>query len=334
MKTVLVNKPIHPVALERLSQDAHVLTPYTLPRDQMLALLPDAHAVILCAGLTVGGAEMDLATSLEVIGRHGAGMDNVDVAAASERSIPVVFTPYGPTESTAEHTLLLILAAARRLYQLDSAVRGGDFSIRNRPQAMGHEVHGMTLGVVGFGRIGQRLAEMCSTALHMPVHVYDPYVATETIIEWGATPEESLVEMAEKIDILTVHAPLTPTTHHLISREIIFALKPGAILVNVSRGPLVDEEALIEALQEGHLGSAGLDVFDPAPPRPDNPLLQMHQVVLTPHVGSFTEEGRRLMGLTVVEDILRALEGERPRFLANPEVWEKRRTVPVQRGDQ
>ena len=141
MKAVLVNKPIHPEALERLREGANALTPYTASREEVLALLPDAHGLILCAGLDIGAAEMDLAGRMEVIGRHGAGMDNVDVAAASERSIPVVFTPYGPTESTAEHTLMLILATARRLSTLDQAVRTGDFAIRNRPQAMGHEVH-------------------------------------------------------------------------------------------------------------------------------------------------------------------------------------------------
>jgi D-3-phosphoglycerate dehydrogenase len=291
--------------------------------------LPDAHGLILCAGLDTGAADMDLAGQMEVIGRHGAGMDNVDVAAASERSIPVVFTPYGPTESTAEHTLMLILATARRLSTLDQAVRTGDFAIRNRPQAMGHEVHGMSLGVVGFGRIGQRLAEMCSTALHMSIHVFDPYVEAAMVSEWGAIYEESLTEMAGKVDFLTIHAPLTPDTYRLVSREVLFALKPGAILISMSRGGLVDEAALIEALQAGHLGGAGLDVFDPEPPAPDNPLLQMNQVVLSPHVGSFTNEGRRLMGLMVVEDVLRALQGERPQFLANPEVWTHRRFGPT-----
>lgn len=187
----------------------------------------------------------------------------------------------------------------------------------------------MSLGVVGFGRIGQRLAEMCSTALHMSIHVFDPYVEAAMVSEWGAIYEESLTEMAGKVDFLTIHAPLTPDTYRLVSREVLFALKPGAILISMSRGGLVDEAALIEALQAGHLGGAGLDVFDPEPPAPDNPLLQMNQVVLSPHVGSFTNEGRRLMGLMVVEDVLRALQGERPQFLANPEVWTHRRFGPT-----
>jgi D-3-phosphoglycerate dehydrogenase len=326
-KTVLVNRPIHVVALERLQEEVSVLTPYTASSNQVLALLPRVHGVILGGGLTLGAAEMDRAENLEVIGRHGVGLDNVDVVAASERGIPVVFTPYGPTESTAEHALLLILATARRLSQLDRAVRSGNFHIQDQPQAMGREVEGKTLGVVGFGRIGQRLAEMCRDALHMSVYVFDPYLDPERVSECGATCLEDLVELASKVDILSIHTPLTPETYHLINRDVLRSMRPGAILINAARGAVVDEAALIEALQEGHLGGAGLDVYDPEPPVPDNPLFQLDQVVLTPHVGSFTDEGRRRMGLTVVEDTLRVLRGELPQYLANPEIWTDRRSV-------
>jgi D-3-phosphoglycerate dehydrogenase len=320
-KTVLVNKPIHNVAFDRLQEEVNVLAPYTAPPDELLDLLPQVHAFLLCFGFDMGGAEMDLAENLEVIGRHGAGLDNVDLDAASERGIPVVYTPYGPTQSTAEHTLLLILATARCLPRLDQATRVGDFEIRERPDGMGRELHGKTLGVVGFGRIGQRLAGMCRDALNMSVYVYDPYLEPETVSAWGGTYVEDLIELAGQVDVLTVHAPLTAKTHHLINREVMRAMKPGGILINASRGAAVDEGALIEALRDGHLRGAGLDVYDPEPPAPDNPLFQLEQVVLTPHVASFTEEGRRLMSLTVVDDILRVLRGERPQYLANPDVW-------------
>ena len=325
MKKVLVNKPVHNVALERLREEVEVLTPYTASRAELLSVLPDVHGLILCAGLTIGAAEIDLAGRLEVIGRHGAGVDIVDIAAASQRGIPVTFTPYGPTESTAEHALTLMLATARRLSQLDRAVREGNFSIRNR--VMGQEVEGKALGVVGFGRIGRRLAEMCRDALHTPVYAYDPHVPAEEIIRWGATHVEDLVELAGLVDFLSIHTPLNDETHHLVNRDVIRAMKPGAILVNTSRGAVVDEAALIEALQDSHLGGAGLDVFDPEPPAHDNPLFQLDQVVLTPHLASFTDEGRRRMGLTVAEDVLRVLRGEEPAHLANPEVWLHRRIM-------
>ena len=326
-KTVMVTKPIHLDALRRLEEEVKVLTPYAAARDELIALLPAVHGVVLGGVFHMGPAEFDLATKLEVVGRHGVGLDNVDVAAASQRGIPVAYTPYGPTESTAEHALLLILATARRLSQMDRAVREGNFQIHNRLEALGQELAGMTLGVVGFGRIGQRLASMCRDALHMAVHVYDPYLSPETVAAWGAVHVAGLVELAAGVDVLSVHTPLTPETRGLISRDVIRAMKPGAILVNTSRGPVVDEAALVEALQDGHLGGAGLDVFSPQPPAPGNPLLHMDQVVLTPHIASFTRQGRRRMGLTVVEDVLRALRDEQPQYLANPDTWPRRRKL-------
>jgi phosphoglycerate dehydrogenase-like enzyme len=192
---------------------------------------------------------------------------------------------------------------------------------------MGREVEGKVLGVVGFGRIGRRLAEMCRDALHMPVYVFDPYLDPETVSRWGAVHVKDLVELAGQVDILSVHTPLTPETFHLIDRDVIRTMKRGSILINAARGAVVDEGALIEALRDGHLGGAGLDVYDPEPPAADNPLFRFDQVVLTPHVASFTDEGRRRMGLRVVEDVLKVLRGELPRCLANPEVWTRRRTL-------
>jgi phosphoglycerate dehydrogenase-like enzyme len=190
---------------------------------------------------------------------------------------------------------------------------------------MGGELEGKALGIVGFGRIGKRMAEICRQGLHMAVHFYDPYVDAETAQENEAIQVDDIVALAGMVDVLSVHSPLTEATHHLVSREVIQAMKPGAILVNVSRGPVVDEEALIEALESGRLGGAGLDVYEEEPPSGDNPLLQMDQVALTPHLASFTGEGRRRMGLMAVEDVLCVLRGDRPPNLANPDVWQDRR---------
>ncbi len=266
---------------------------------------------------------MDQASQLAVIARHGAGVDIVDVDAATQRGIPVTFTPYGPTESTAEHALMLLLAVARRLPQLDRAVRSGDFHIRDR--LVGQELEGKALGIVGFGRIGKRLAEICRNGLHMAVHFYDPYVDAETAAANEAMQVDDIVALAGMVDILSIHSPLTEATHQIVSREVIQAMRPGSILVNVSRGPVVDETALVEALESGHLGGAGLDVYDPEPPSTDNPLLKMDQVALTPHLASFTDEGRQRMGLMAVEDALCVLRGDRPPNLANPGVWDSRR---------
>ena len=318
---VLLNKPIHPAALDKLQESAQVLEAYAATHDQIVPLLHDVDAILLSAGLTIGPQEMDLAPRLKVIGRHGVGLDNVDVKAATERGLPVVYTPYGPTESTAEHALLLILAAARRLPLLDRATRAGNFRIRNHPQTMGVELKGKALGVVGFGRIGRRLAEMCRAALGMTVYVHDPYIDPRAVEDWGATPVRDLVDLAGKVDVLSLHIPATPATHHLIDGQVLQAMKPRAILVNAARGTVVDHSALVDALQSGRLYAAGVDVYDPEPPSAEDPLFGLDSVVLTPHVASRTEEGRKLMGITVVKDILRVLGGERPEYLANPKVW-------------
>jgi D-3-phosphoglycerate dehydrogenase len=327
-KTVLVNKPIHQDALQRLRNEVKALTPYHATHDELRALLPTVHGIILGGTFAIGPAELDLAVNLEILGRHGVGLDNVDISAATQQRIPVAYTPYGPTESTAEHALLLIMAVARRLAQMDRAVRAGNFQIQDRLEVLGRELEGMTLGVVGFGRIGQRLASMCRDALHMEIRVYDPYLDPEIVIQRGAIPVSDLVTLASQVDVLSVHTPFTPATHRLINHNVVRALKPGAILVNTSRGPVVDEAALVEGLREGHLGGVGLDVFDPEPPDPGNPLLQFDQVALTPHVASFTHEGRRRMGMTIVDDVLSALRGERPLYLANPDIWPRRR-MPI-----
>ncbi|NLE44195.1 MAG: hydroxyacid dehydrogenase [Chloroflexi bacterium] len=325
-KIVLVNAVLHPEAAQRLEEAPNVDAVRPNSTQEMASLLPDAHGIVL-GGYAMGAEQMDQAVRLEVIGRHGAGIDNVDLAAASERGIVVTSTPDGPTESTAEHTLMLILAAACRLHQFDKAMRCGDFSVQGCPDNMGCELRGKRLGIVGFGRIGRRVAEMCRDALQMSVYVYDPYMAREDIEAWGATPVTDLIDLAREADVLSAHMPLTTETYHIISVDVIRAMKPSAILINAARGPVLDELALIEALQDGHLGAVGLDVFDPEPPRSDNPLFDIDRVVLTPHTGSFTYEGRRLMGMTVVDDVVAVLNGERPRFAANPEIWARRRVT-------
>jgi D-3-phosphoglycerate dehydrogenase len=321
MKKVLINKPIHNDAIERLAQEVEVLTPFTATSDEILDMLPDVQGLVLCAGFKVGADTLDVAHGLEVIGRHGAGLDIVDVEAATQNQIPVVFTPEGPTESTAEHAFLLMMAAARKLSMLDRAIRSGNFSIRDR--VVGTELRGKRVGVVGFGHIGQRFAEMCASALDMQVYAFDPFVPPEKVETWGAMYRDDLVEMAREVDILSVHCPATPDTHHLINEAVMTALGSSGILINASRGQIVDEAALVRVLEEGKIAAAGLDVYDPEPPAKDNPLFRMDNVVLTPHLASFTEEGRRRMGLMVAEDVLRVLRGEVPLYLANPEVMAK-----------
>ncbi len=316
MKTVLVNKPIHAAALERLSEEVRVLTPYDASITELSKMLGTVQGIVLCLGLDLTAERIAQCPALEVIGRHGAGIETVDLDAATNSGIAVVYTPYGPTESTAEHAFALMMAAARRLSLLDRAVRRGHFHIRD--QIVGRELYGARLGIVGFGRIGRRFAQMCRAALEMTVHVYDPFVEQREVESWGAVYEPTLIDLAGKVDVVSLHCPLTPETRQIFNQEAIAALPSHALLINASRGPILDEAALAEALRQNKIAGAGLDVFDPEPPADDNPLFQLDNVVLTPHLASFTEEGRRRMGLTVAEDVLRVLRGEPPEFIANP----------------
>ena len=316
MKTVLVNRPIHPEAIERLKQEVKVLEPYSASEAELMDLLPEVHGILLAMGLRMTPEVIGHCTKLEVIGRHGAGVDIVDLAAADKKGIVVTNTPYGPTESTAEHAFLLMLAAARFLPVVDRAIRKGDFQIRER--VVGWELKDKKVGIIGFGRIGKRFGEMCRGAFDMPIWVYDPVIEASEVESWGAAYISDLLEMASQVDFISVHCPLIPQTHHLINSDILAAMKPDGILVNAARGPIVDEKALYEALKEKNIAAAGLDVYDQEPPEPDNPLFELNNVVLTPHLAGFTHEGRKRMGMTAAEDILRVLRGEPPKYQVKP----------------
>ena len=256
---------------------------------------------------------------LKLIAKPGIGVDNIDLDAATERGILVCNTPEAPTESTAEHTVALLMAVAKRVMVGDMQLRGA--SDIGREDMRGTELLGSTLGIVGYGRIGRRVAEMCALGIRMQVTVYDPLLPETVRLPAGVARSDDLDAIFSENRFVTLHTPLLPATRHLADERRLRLMKPGSYLINASRGPVVDEAALIKLLQEGHLAGAGLDVFDPEPPLADNPLLKMKNVILTPHIGSNTEAGMAAMQLGTVENIARALQGERPVWIANPEAW-------------
>ncbi len=279
--------------------------------------LANVAAVVISSLVDANGDFMDaVGPSLQVIARPGIGIDNVDVPAATARGILVIHTPDAPSESTAEHAVALLMAVAKRVVTGARQLQGQPLP---RSALLGSELRDRTVGVVGFGRIGRRVAEMCGLGIRMRVLVYDPFVTH--LDQPGAELVADLNELLERSDFVTLHTPLTPQTRHLIGAAALRRMKKGAYLINASRGPVVDEAALIQALQEGHLAGAALDVFDPEPPKPDNPLLQMPNVVCTPHTASFTDRGVRAMRHGIVDQLLQILRGERPPFLANPAAW-------------
>jgi phosphoglycerate dehydrogenase-like enzyme len=218
---------------------------------------------------------------------------------------------------------MLMLAKQMRL--ADAAIRSGDFQFRIRVQ--GSEIMGKTLGIIGGGHIGSSVARTCSGSFEMRVLLYDPYLSTAQAAACGGDLCLSLDQVMRESDFVSVHTPLTPETRGLIGEREIGLMKPTAFLINTSRGPVVDEAALTRALQEDRIAGAALDVFEQEPPADDCPLFSLHNVVLTPHMASFTDEGRSRMGITVVEEVLQVLKGEKPRFLVTPDVWERRRII-------
>ena len=270
-------------------------------------------------GSRITGEVMDLiGPNLKAICRTGIGVDTIDLDAATERGILVINTPDAPTESTAEHAVALLMAVAKRVMTGDMYLRGN--SEIDRGDMLGTELLDRTLGVVGYGRIGRRVAEICALGLRMNVIVYDPFIDLNQETPERITLTDDLDGLLQQSNFVTLHVPLMPQTRHLMNDRTFGIMQPGSYLINASRGPVVDEAALIRALESGHLAGAGLDVFDPEPPMPDNPLLKMKNVVVTPHIASGTDKGVYAMMHGVVDQIIQILNGEQPPHIVN-HVW-------------
>ncbi len=284
--------------------------------DNFRAAIADADAVIVRL-FPLTAETIAVAPRLRVIGRHGAGLDNVDLAAATRRKIPVVYVPRTHALSVAEHAIMLMLALAKRLRRLDEAVRGGEFHART--QIRGMELDGKTLGVIGFGTIGRMVAEKCRAAFAMRVLAYDPYLTPGLPLQTELVTD--LDGLLRASDVVTLHVPLTADTRAMLGRRQLALLKPTALVINTSRGEIVDEEALAGALHAGRIAGAAVDVYTTEPPPDDHPLLSAPNTVLTPHAAAHTEEALQRMAVSVANDVLAVLRGERPQHVANPEVY-------------
>jgi lactate dehydrogenase-like 2-hydroxyacid dehydrogenase len=261
---------------------------------------------------------LDAAPGVRVVANMAVGFDNIDVAAATERGVLVTNTPDVLTETTADLAFALLLASARRLAEGEAAVRDGSWGPWHPTWLLGREVHGSTLGIVGPGRIGSAVARRAS-GFGMAVL----YHGRREVPDFPGSPV-TFEELLERSDFVSVHAPLTEETAGLFDAEAFARMRRGATLVNTSRGGLVDQVALAEALHGGQLAAAALDVTTPEPLPPDDPLLGAPNLIVTPHVGSATERTRERMAALAVEGLLAGLAGKRPRHLVNPEAWERR----------
>jgi len=264
---------------------------------------------------------IEAADALKVIGRHGVGVDNIDVKAATEKGIFVVNTPNANATSVAEHTLMVIGALAKRVVVYDRATRNGSWEIRNSYKAV--DLDGKTLGLVGIGRIGSMVAKRAAAAYNMKVIAYDPYVQQEAAGKMGVSLVAQMDDVFRQADVISLHTPLTPETRGFVNEAKLRLMKPTAFLVNLSRGEVVNEKDLCAALKAGVIAAAALDVYDPEPPLKDNPLFGLDNVILSPHSAALTEECVIRMATGAAEGVIEVLTGKRPQFVVNPDVFKR-----------
>jgi glyoxylate reductase len=282
----------------------------TLDRDGLLRRAEGADALVADPTVPVDAALLDAAgAGLRVVANFAVGYDNVDVGACRDRGVAVTNTPDVLTNATAELTVALVLAAARRLGEGERLVRAGRWAGWEPGQLLGRELSGAVVGIVGLGRIGTRVAELLrGFGVEL---LYTARNRRPEAEERLGARHATLAELLAGSDVVSLHAPLTPATRHLIDREALAQMRPGAVLVNTARGGLVDAAALAEALAEGRLAAAGLDVYEEEPRVPDE-LLGLEQVVLAPHIGSATTTARDGMALLVADNVIAVLEGRPP----------------------
>jgi len=291
------------------------------PREVLIEKIRDCQGVLTLLSDRMDAEVMDNAPQLKVISNYAVGYDNIDVAEATKRGIMVTNTPGVLTETTADLAFALILATARRIVEGDKYTRMGKWKSWGPMLLLGQDVYGATLGIIGLGRIGQAVARRAK-GFDMRILYYDVRRNEEAERELGAEYRD-LSSLLREADILTIHAPLTSETYHLIGEKELSLMKPTAILVNAARGAIVDQKALYKVLKEKRIFGAGLDVYEEEPIAKDDPLLGLDNVVLLPHIGSASVETRAKMARMAVENLLRGLRGERPANLVNPEVLER-----------
>jgi len=319
---VYVTRKIPEVGIELLKKFCDVDYRDEVPppsREELLNAVEDVDAIYCTLNEKIDEEVMDKAGKLKVIGTMSVGVDHIDVDHATSKGIYVVHTPGVLTETVADHAWALLLATARRIVEADKSIRNGEWKIPWAPtMLLGYDVYGKTLGVIGIGRIGSAVARRAK-GFNMKVLYYDIVRREDLERELGIKYAE-LDELLRESDFVTLHVPLTPETKGLIKERELKLMKRTAILVNTSRGAVVDQKALTRALQEGWIAGAGLDVFEKEPISVDDPLLKLDNVVLTPHIGSASHDTRNKMAEYVAEGIIKVLKGEKPDNLSNPDV--------------
>lgn len=325
MPKVLVSDPIDQVGIDILSQVATVDVKTNLSPEQLVQIIPEYDALMIRSGSRITKEIIEAGTQLKIIGRAGVGVDNVDVPAATRKGIVVVNSPEGNTIAAAEHALAMMLSLSRYIPDANSSVKSGQW---DRKSYVGAEVYKKTLGVVGLGKIGSHVANVAK-AMGMKLIAYDPFISTERADQIGCRLVE-LDLLLREADYITLHMPKTPETTHLINAEALAKMKPNARIINCARGGIIDEIALAEALKNGQIAGAALDVYE-TEPLGESPLKALaKQAILTPHLGASTAEAQVNVAIDVAEQIRDVLLGLPARSAVNipgisPDVMEELR---------
>jgi len=302
---IVVAEKIAETGISMLAEHGEVDVAIGIERNDLLSRVGKADALVVRSATTVDAEMLSVSPKLSVVGRAGIGVDNVDLQAASANGVVVVNAPTANIISAAELAMALILAQARHIAQADSLTRSG---VWDRARFVGTELHGKTIGVIGAGKIGSLVAER-ATAFGMKPVGFDPYIDAETIRSRGMVPVDALEELYAVADFITVHLPRTPETVGMLGADAFARMKPGVRIVNASRGGIVDEEALADAIESGHVGGAGLDVYE-TEPLTESRLFGLTQVVLTPHLGASTVEAQDKAGTDVAAAVIEELRGD------------------------
>lgn len=305
---ILITDGLSEAGLALLQSAGDVIINPRISPAELLEVLPDYQALVVRSRTKVTRAVIEAGRQLKVIGRAGVGVDNIDVEAAVERGITVVNSPLAATTAVAELTLGLMLALARQLPRADATMKVEKWE---KSAFMGSELSGKTLGLAGVGRIGSKVA-LLAKAFGMKVIGFDPYIDDEALQARGVTPV-TFGGVLEGADYLSLHLPLTADTHGLISQAELSLMKKGAYLICAARGGVVDESALIAALDSGHLAGAALDVFTSEPPAAGG-IAEHPNVIATPHIGAQTMEAQARAGVAIAEEVVAVLQGKEPRW--------------------
>ena len=314
MKILISDKTENDV-IQKLKDAGYEVTFNEMDPNTLLKEIPNYDALMVRSRTKVikEVVEAGAKGKLKVIGRAGIGVDNIDIQTAAKNGIKVVNAPTGATASVAELALLHMLALARQLPKADTTTKKGEWI---KKQLKGKELFGKTLGLVGTGNIGKLLAKYVKV-FSMNVIGYDPFISEEVMQKDGIKKIDELSKLMEMADFISLHIPHTHETHYIINEKMIAKMKPSAYLINCARGGVVDEKSLYNAIKNGELAGAGMDVFEQEPPSKDNPLLTLDNVVVTPHIGANTKEGQLRAGLITAEQMMKVLDGKDPDYWVN-----------------